>query len=105
MKLLARRRETANAEARLQRERAIWNVQTRSLRERIESHRTAIAIGSGALAGLLCGILPLRSIARIGRLCTGVAAFALRTPIAAMLVDGMKLRAQPAEVLPQEHLS
>lgn len=94
----------AVAEHRLRRERAIWNLQTTMLRDRFAKHRGVLAVGSGALAGLLCGFLPLRSMARLGRLCASVAGFALRTPIGGILFDEMRHRASAAEVRPTDHV-
>lgn len=92
MKLLTYRREAALAERHLQRERATWHADATTLRSRVAHHRGALAVGAGAAAGLLCGFLPLRAMARVGRLVASVAGFVLRTPIGAMLIDGIKHR-------------
>ncbi len=104
MKLLVRRREVAVAERRLQRERADWHAQTTALRACAARHRGALAVGTGAIGGLLCGLLPLRSIARLGRFLASAAEFALRTPIGAMLIDGMKRHAPAQTASPTDDI-
>lgn len=92
MKLLADRRAAALAERHLQGERELWHAQTMTMRARIARHRAAITVGTGALTGLLFGFLPVRGIAKGGRLVASAAGFVLRTPIGSMLLDGMRHR-------------
>ena len=98
MKLLIRRRAAAVVEQRLQRERDIWHTETTTIRARIATHRAAVAAGAGLASGLLWGLLPARSLARLGSFFAGTVSFALRTPIGAMLVEGAshRLRAEAA---------
>lgn len=93
MSLSARRREVAIAEQHLRHERARWRTKTLTLRRRLARHRIGFVVGLGAAAGFVCGLVPLRPVFRIGRFIASVAAFALRTPIGAMLIDDMKHRA------------
>ena len=95
MKLLARRREVAQAERHLQHQRRLLHSDTQALRARFSRHRGAIAVGGGAALGLVCGLIPMRGLARLGRLVAGVSGFALRTPIGAMLIDAIR-QAVPA---------
>jgi predicted lipid-binding transport protein (Tim44 family) len=92
VKLLIRRRDAALAEQRLRRERDIWHIETTTIRARIARHRAAFAAGGGLASGLLCGLVPPRSVARLGRFFAGTVSFALRTSIGAMLVEGATRR-------------
>lgn len=104
MKLLVLRREVATAERRLQSERAVWRAQTTALRACAERHRGALAVGTGAISGLLCGLLPLHSIAQLGRFLARAAEFTLRTPIGSMLIDGLKRRPPAQTASPTDHI-
>ena len=102
MKLLERRRAAVLAERTLVHERARWHIKTMSLRARIAHHRAAIVMGGGALAGLVCGMVPMGAVARVGRLVASTAAFALRTPIGAMLFEEMRHRTPERSAAPAD---
>lgn len=89
MSLRTRRRDALLADAHLQRERALWTVRTRVLRERIDAHREWWIIGAGLLGGAFVGWTPRRSFARLGRVAHRTLSFALRSPIAAVLLAGI----------------
>ena len=102
MKLLIRRRAAAVAEQRLQRARDIWRAETTTIRARIARHRAAFAACAGLATGLLCGLLPLRSVTRLGSFFAGAVSFALRTPIGAMLVEGASHRVRAEAARPRQ---
>jgi len=93
MKLLERRRAVLEASSRLQHERTRWQTETRTLRQRIAGHRTALIVGGGAASGFVAGLLPWRAFARVGSVVTAAVSFALRSPIGAMLADDLRQRA------------
>jgi hypothetical protein len=102
MKLLVRRREAALAERRLQCARDIWNVKTTTIRASLSRHRKALAAGMGLFAGLLCGVVPRRAVARLGRFFASFIGLAVRIPIETMLVESAKNRARSQAGPPQD---
>lgn len=94
MQLLERRREAAEADLRLQKERGRWYTQTMAIRATLARHRQAWTVGGGFAGGVLTGLLPIRAFARTASLLVGAVSFALRTPIGAMLLEGATLRPQ-----------
>ncbi|GAA0718571.1 hypothetical protein [Dokdonella soli] len=82
MSLRARRRDAALAERCLLLERAEWDAQTRTMRDRMMRHREAWIVGGGFAGGLATSLLPLRGLVRIGSLLAST----LRTPVSALFV-------------------
>jgi hypothetical protein len=99
MKLSERRRAVLLAEQRLQIERGRWRTRWFSLQARLAPHRTALILGGGAASGFVAGLLPLRGFARVGSLMTSIVSFALRSPIGAMLFEGLT-RAEGTDTKP-----
>lgn len=102
MTLLARRREARLAEVRVQRQRMLWQIHTNTLRAHLSHDRGVIAVCAGAATGFACGLMPMRGIARGARIVASIAAFALRTPIGAMLFEGIKRGATSQNVARKE---
>lgn len=102
MKLLARRREAELAQVQLQRERHRWQTDTETLRACFARHRGSIAVGTGAVVGLLCGVIPIRGATRFGRIVANVSVFVLRTPIGVMLIDAIRHRGPTNKVAPSD---
>lgn len=98
MSLIDRRRKVAAAELRVRVERARWKESTRGIRQRFAGNEAPLIVGGGLLAGVVTGLLPLRSFARLGGVLAGAVSFALRSPIGAMLMEGIAHQGARAKV-------
>lgn len=92
MSLLERRRAAARADLELESARARWHTRTQAWREHYERHREAWLLGGGFGAGVVAGLLPLRTAASAWRLINGAAALALRSPLGTMLIQAATRR-------------
>ena len=92
MSLLERRRAATRADLELGSARARWHSRTQAWREHYVRHRGAWLLGGGFGAGIVAGLLPLRTAASAWRLINGATALALRSPLGTMLIEAATRR-------------
>jgi hypothetical protein len=90
MKLRERRREAKQAERRLRCEQNRWRIDTLALRATLARHRVALILGGGFASGFIASFARLRALLRLGSMLGGAASIALRSPLAAMLIEGAR---------------
>lgn len=91
MSLLELRRKARRAECELERERDRWRKRVHALGEHYVRHRAAWLLG-GFGAGIVAGLLPLRTGALLGRSIASAASLLLRSPLTSLLYEQARQR-------------
>jgi hypothetical protein len=97
MSLLTRRKDVERAEHRLLLAQTGWHERTQALRTYFEKHREACVLGGGFAGGFIAGLLPLRSIARVGSATASIVGMVLRTPLTALLAEQLQKRTRDTQ--------
>jgi hypothetical protein len=93
MKLPARRRQVALAQARLAHQQVAFGSAVQRLRARIDRHGSGWIVGVGLAGGAAAGLLPVRALARAGRAAMSLGTLLMRLPLRA-LINGVAASSQ-----------
>lgn len=87
MNLILRRREAADALARVRLSEREWADQTRVLRACAARHRAGLIVGGGFAAGLVTSLVPIAPLLRLGTAFASTLSLMLQGPLSRLFTE------------------